>query len=245
MSDNQNLVSRAWYYIHITADPVDADTVYVNNLDFWKSSDGGKTFTEIATPHGDNHDLWIDPTNNQRMIQGNDGGANVSFNGGYSFSTIYNQPTAQFYHLAHRHRGPLYGLRHPAGQHQRSACRAGSITAAITAGRTRSSPAPARAATCVPTPDDPDIVYVGAIGSSPGGGNSLQRYDRSIDQIRLITTWPEDDRGVGAGEWKQRFAWTYPIVISPHDPEHDLHRRRPRASKHRTRARAGSRSAPI
>ena len=82
VSDNQNLVSRAWYYIHLTADPQDADTVYVNNLDFWKSSDGGKTFAEIATPHGDNHDLWIDPTNNQRMIQGNDGGANVSVNGG-------------------------------------------------------------------------------------------------------------------------------------------------------------------
>ena len=77
-------------------------------------------------------------------------------------------------------------------------------------------------------PDNPDIVYVGAIGSSPGGGNSLQRYDRKRDQIRLITTWPEGDRGNGASEHKYRFAWTYPIVISPHDPEHALHRRQPR-----------------
>src|SRR5436190_756924 len=108
VSDNPQLISRAWYYMHLTADPQDPDTVYVNNLSFWKSTDGGKTFTEIATPHGDNHDLWIDPRNNQRMIQGNDGGANVSLNGGISFSTIYNQPTAQFYHLATDSRDPYY-----------------------------------------------------------------------------------------------------------------------------------------
>ena len=100
VSDNQNLLSRAWYYIHITADPVDADTVYVNNLDFWKSSDGGATFSPIPVPHGDCHDLWIDPKDNRRMIQANDGGANISLNGGYSFSSIFNQPTAQFYHIS-------------------------------------------------------------------------------------------------------------------------------------------------
>ena len=71
--------------MHVFADPQDADTVYVNNLEMWKSTDGGKNFTRIATPHGDNHDLWIDPRDNQRMIQGNDGGANVSFNGGESW----------------------------------------------------------------------------------------------------------------------------------------------------------------
>ena len=216
VSADQNLVSRAWYYMHLTADPVDADTVYVNNLSFWKSSDGGKTFAEIATPHGDNHDLWIDPTDNRRMIQGNDGGANVSVNGGYSWSTIFNQPTAQFYHLAVDGREPyyLYGT-----QQDNSSIAVPSRTNhgvinwgdCFIAGSGESGHIAVR-------PDNPEIVYVGAIGSSPGGGNSLQRYDRSTDQIRLITTWPEATGGYGASEHRQRFAWTYPIVISPHDP---------------------------
>ena len=78
VADNDLLISRSWYYMHITPDPLDGDTVYVNNLSFWKSIDGGKTYTEIATPHGDNHDLWIDPKNPLRMVQGNDGGACAS-----------------------------------------------------------------------------------------------------------------------------------------------------------------------
>ena len=113
VSDNQNLISRAWYYMHLTPDPLDPETIWVNNLSLWKSTDGGRTFIEVATPHGDNHDLWIDPRNNRRMIQGNDGGACVSFNGGESWSTIYNQPTAQFYHLAVDNRKPyvVYGTQ--------------------------------------------------------------------------------------------------------------------------------------
>jgi len=214
--DNQNLVSRAWYYMHLTADPLDGDTVYVNNLDLWKSSDGGKTFTEIATPHGDNHDLWIDPRDNKRMVQGNDGGANVSLNAGVSFSTIYNQPTAQFYHLAADTQEPyvVYGTQQ---DNSSIAVPSRSSSAAITwadcfiAGTGESGYIAVR-------PDDPNIVYVGAIGSSPGGGNSLQRYDHRTKQIRLITTWPEETRGQGASDHKMRFAWTYPIVISPHDP---------------------------
>ena len=216
VSDNQNLVTRAWYYIHVHADPRDPDTVYVNNFKLWKSSDGGRTFTEIATPHGDNHDLWIDPNNTRRMVQGNDGGANVSFNGGYSWSTTFNQPTAQFYHLAADNREPyfLYGTQ----QDNSSVAVPSRVNhPAITwgdcflAGTGESGYITVR-------PDDPEIGYVGAIGSSPGGGNALQRFDRRIDQIRLITTWPEEMGGYGAGEHVQRFAWTYPIVLSPHDP---------------------------
>jgi photosystem II stability/assembly factor-like uncharacterized protein len=216
VSDNQNLLSRAWYYTHITADPVDGDTVYINNLNFYRSTDGGKTFTEINTPHGDNHDLWIDPKNNQRMIQGNDGGANISFNAGYSFSSIYNQPTAQFYHLATDNNDPytVYGTQQDNSSIAvPSRVNHGAITNAevFIAGTGESGYIAVH-------PENPDVVYVGAIGSSPGGGNSLQRYDRKTDQIRLITTWPEYASGVGAGTHKHRFAWTYPIVISPHDP---------------------------
>ncbi len=216
VSDDQNLISRAWYYMHLTADPQDADTVYVNNFKLWKSSDGGKTFAEIATPHGDNHDLWIDSRDNRRMVQGNDGGANVSVNGGYSWSTTFNQPTAQFYHLAVDGREPsyLYGTQQDNSSIAvPSRTNHGAITWAdcFIAGTGESGYIAVR-------PDNPEIVYDGAIGSSPGGGNSLQRYDRRTDQIRLITTWPEEMGGYGAGEHKQRFAWTYPIVISPHDP---------------------------
>ncbi|NWG22246.1 MAG: glycosyl hydrolase [Chloroflexi bacterium] len=216
VSDNQNLISRAWYYMHLTADPLDPETIWVNNLSLWKSSDGGRTFVEVTTPHGDNHDLWIDPRNNQRMIQGNDGGACVSFNGGASWSTIYNQPTAQFYHVAVDTRRPyvVYGTQQDNSSIAvPSRSRAGGILwgDCWIAGTGESGYIAVR-------PDDPDIVYVGAIGSSPGGGNALQRYDHRIRQIRLVTTWPEYMGGYGAIDHKYRFAWTYPIVISPHDP---------------------------
>jgi photosystem II stability/assembly factor-like uncharacterized protein len=216
VSDNQNLVSRAWYYIHLTPDPQDGDTVYINNLSFWKSTDGGRNFSEIATPHGDNHDLWIDPRNPQRMIQGNDGGACVSLNGGATWSSIFNQPTAQFYHLATDNRSPywVYGTQQdnssiavPHRSHHSCITWADGYIAGT-----------GESGYIAVHPDDPNIVYVGAIGSSPGGGNCLQRYDHRTRQIRLITTWPEVTSGQGAGEHKYRFAWTYPIVISPHDP---------------------------
>lgn len=216
VSDNQNLISRAWYYVHLTADPLDADTIFVNNLDFWKSSDGGKTFEEIATPHGDNHDLWIDPTDNKRMIQGNDGGANVSLDGGVTFTTIYNQPTAQFYHLATDNKEPynVYGTQ----QDNTSIATPSRVNHAAIRWSDSYVAGTGESGYIAVRPDDPDIVYVGAIGSSPGGGNSLQRYDRRTDQIRLITSWPEGMGGYGASEHKQRFNWTYPIVLSPHDP---------------------------
>ena len=99
VSDNRDLQGRPWYYQHIFADPQDADTAWVLNYGAWKSIDGGRTWTEVNTPHGDNHDLWIDPRNPRRLIEGNDGGACVSYNGGETFSTIYNQMTSQFYHL--------------------------------------------------------------------------------------------------------------------------------------------------
>ena len=93
------LRARAWYYTHVFADPVDEETIYVLNAQMLKSTDGGKTFKPVRTPHGDNNCLWINPHNNQTMINCNDGGANVSFNGGKTWSTQANQPTAQFYRV--------------------------------------------------------------------------------------------------------------------------------------------------
>ena len=212
---DQRLISRAWYYMHLTADPRDANTIYVNNLDFWKSTDGGHNFSEISTPHGDNHDLWINPDNTRVLVHGNDGGCCVSLNGGLSWSTLYNQPTAQFYNLDTDSRSPYYVY---GTQQDNSSVRVPSRSrfSSITwedcdiAGSGESGYIAVK-------PDDPDLVYVGAIGSSPGGGNSLQRYDHRIQQIRLIATWPRSSTGLGAQADKYRFAWTYPIVFSPHD----------------------------
>ena len=214
-SKDNRFISRAWYYMHLTADPVDPNTIYINNLNFWKSTDGGHNFSEITTPHGDDHDLWIHPDNTKVMIHGNDGGACVSLNGGLSWSSIYNQPTAQIYHLDFDSREPYYvygtqqdnsSLRVP------SRSRYSSITwedcDIIGSGES---------GYIAVHPEEPDIVYVGAIGSSPGGGNSLQRYDHRSQQIRLIATWPRSSTGLGAQADKYRFAWTYPIVFSPHD----------------------------
>ena len=216
VSDNPKLTSRSWYYIHLTADPQDAETVYVNNLAFWKSVGGGQNFTEIDTPHGDNHDLWIDPNNNRRMIQGNDGGANVSFNGSDTWSTIYNQPTAQFYHICADNQQPFYRVYGTQQDNTSvsvpSSHEFGPIdwTDCYVAGTGESGYIAVH-------PKDANIVYVGAIGSSPGGGNALQRYDHRTRQIRLVTTWPEPNEGYGAEAHKYRFAWTYPILFSPHD----------------------------
>ena len=113
VNDDPNLQLRHWYYEHIFADPLDPDSLYSLNVQAWKSIDGGRTFTVLTTPHGDNHDLWIDPKNPARMIEGNDGGACVSFNGGATWSSIYNQPTAQFYHIATDNQSPyrVYGTQ--------------------------------------------------------------------------------------------------------------------------------------
>ena len=213
---NFDIISRAWYYMHLTPDPQDPDTVYVNNLRFWKSIDGGRTYSMIGTPHGDNHDLWIDPNNPKRMVQGNDGGACVSLNGGASWSTIFNQPTAQFYHVAADNRDPyfVYGTQQD------------NSSIAVPSRNNKSSlmwmdgfiAGTGESGYIAVKPDDDDIVFVGAIGSSPGGGNCLQRYDHRTKQLRLVTTWPEVMSGEAAADLEHRFAWTYPIVFSPHDP---------------------------
>ena len=215
LTNNQDLLNRPWYYLHIFADPQDPDTVYVNNLKMWKSIDGGKEWGEITTPHGDNHGLWIDPDDPERMINGNDGGACVSFNGGETWSTIYNQLTGQYYHLDVDNRQPyrVYGTQQDnSSVAVPSATEKGAIPwgDCYPAGTGESGYIAVK-------PDDPDILYVGAVGSSPGGGGALQRYDHRTKQIRLVTVWPEPFSGWGAKYMRYRFPWTFPIIFSPHD----------------------------
>ncbi len=215
LTRNQDLLNRPWYYLHIFADPQDPDTVYVNNLKMWKSIDGGKEWSDITTPHGDNHSLWIDPNDPKRMINGNDGGACVSFNGGETWSTIYNQLTSQFYHLDVDNQSPyhVYGT-----QQDNSSIAVPSATekGAIPWGDCYPAGTGESGYIAV-KPDDSNILYVGAVGSSPGGGGALQRYDHRTKQIRLVTVWPEPYSGFGAKDMKYRFPWTFPIVFSPHD----------------------------
>jgi photosystem II stability/assembly factor-like uncharacterized protein len=216
INEDRKLRLRPWYYCHVVADPVDPDTVYVLNIKAWKSIDGGRTFTELTTPHGDNHDLWIDPRDPRRLIEGNDGGACVSQNGGASWSTIYNQPTAQFYHVATDTRVPyrVYGTQQDnSAMCVPSASYKGAILSSdcYPVGSSESGHIAVR-------PDRPDIVFSGAVGSAPGGGGVLLRYDHATGQARIVTAWPEVYFGWGAKDVKYRFQWTFPILLSPHDP---------------------------
>lgn len=210
---NPDLAWRPWYYMHVIAHPTDENTVFVMNANAWKSVDGGKEFSEFHTPHGDNHALWIDPKNPDRMIGCDDGGAWVSMNAGRSWSTIYNQLTAQFYHVAVDDQFPylVYGSQQDNSSIAvPSATGKGAINWADCY-----PPGTAESGYVAPKPGDPNIVYVGAIGSSPGGGDALQRYDHKTKQIQLVSVWPESCHDGNTAE--VRFQWTYPIVFSPQD----------------------------
>ena len=212
-SGKAELAWRPWYYMHVIAHPTDADTVYVMNMKAWKSIDGGKEWVEFQTPHGDNHDLWIDPTDPDRMIGCDDGGAWVSLNDGKSWSTIYNQMTAQFYHLAVDDQFPyrVYGTQQ---DNSSISVPSRTYTGAISWADCY-SPGTAESGYIAPKPGDPDTVFVGAIGSSPGGGDALQKYDHVSKQIQLVSVWPESAHDGNSAE--VRFQWTYPIVFSPQD----------------------------
>src|SRR5918911_1487377 len=216
LSEDGELRRRAWYYMHLYADPQDPDTVWVLNLQCWKSTDGGRTFTAVPTPHGDNHDLWIDPRNPRRMIEGNDGGACVTFNGGASWSTLYNQPTAQFYHVTTDTQVPyrIYG-----SQQDNTALSIPSLSVRGAIAQTEwYEPGGGETGYIAVRADDPNVVFGGAIGSGEGNGRLL-RYDHRTGQERNLPVWPElMSMGECARDLKYRFQWTFPIVISPHDP---------------------------
>lgn len=209
VSADRELRQRAWYYTHIEADPRDADTMYVLNVMFWKSVDGGSSFRPIRTPHGDNHALWINPDDPRNMIEGNDGGANVSFNGGRTWSTQANQPTAELYRVTVDDQHPywLYG-----GQQDNSAV---AIPSRSPGGIDREdwyAPAGCESATIAVDPRNPDITYGGCYGGSIG------RYDSALEHQQEVMAWPELAVGQQAEDLKYRFQWNSPIRISPHDP---------------------------
>ncbi len=210
-SSDNNIRQRAWYYTKVYVDPKNENKVYCPNVEFMVSTDGGKTFRSISTPHGDHHDLWIDPEDGNRMIVADDGGAQVSFDGGANWSTYLNQPTAQVYRVSTDNAFPYRIL---SGQQDNSAFRIRSRTygAAITATDMEVA-AGSESGYVVADPVNPDITY---------GGNymgMLQRLDHRTGESRLINVWPVDNMGAGADAAKYRFQWNYPIFFSPHDPK--------------------------
>ena len=218
VNDSPIVRQRPFYHHHIFAHPTKPDTMWTLPIQAYRSDDGGRSFTMMTTPHSDNHDLWIDPRDPQRMIEGNDGGACVSFDGGETWSTIYNQPTSQFYHAAVDTRRPY---RVYATQQDNSAISTPSSSPKGAIPFSDSYPVgPSESGYIAVRPDNPDIVYSGAIGSAPGGGGALLRYNHATNESRIITVWPEMSYGLGARDMRYRFQWTFPIVISPHD--HDV-----------------------
>ncbi len=210
-NEDRRLRQRAWYYTHVYADPKDADTLYVLNVQFFRSKDGGRTFQALRTPHSDNHDLWIAPEDPRRMVEGNDGGANVSFDGGESWSTIDNQPTAQFYHVVTDDQFPyhVYGA-----QQDNSTVAIASRTSGFGIGeRDWHEVAGCESGYIAPKPGDPDVTYAGCYGGFIG------RLDRRTGQQRAITVWPDNPMGWGAEGMKYRFQWTFPIVASRHQKD--------------------------
>lgn len=209
VNEGRNLRQRAWYYSHIYADPKSADTVYVLNVGFHKSVDGGRTYTTIGVPHSDNHDLWIDPANPLRMINANDGGANVTTDGGRNWSE-QDQPTAQFYRVALDNDFPyhVYGA-----QQDNSTVRIASRTTGfgITI-RDWEETAGSESGWVQPHPKDSNIVFGGNYGGY------LTRLDHRTGQERDINVWPDNPMGWGAEGMKYRFQWNFPILFSPHDP---------------------------
>lgn len=210
LSEDRDLRKRPWYYQHLCADPQDPETVWVLNEACHKSIDGGRTFFHVAAPHGDHHALWIDPRHPQRLILGNDGGACVSFNGGESWTSLYNQPTAELYHVTTDNQVPyrVYGAQQDNSTislPSRSQLAAITLADYYEVGGGESGYIAVR-------PDDPNIVYAGSYLGY------LTRYDHRTGQTRDITIWPEAALGWPARDLKYRFQWTFPVLLSPHDP---------------------------
>jgi len=209
INSERKLRQRAWYYSRIFADPQDADMVYVVNVSFWRSKDGGKTYQSISTPHGDHHDLWLDPTDSRRMVVADDGGAQVSLNRGESFSTYYNQPTAQFYRVTVDDHFPyrIYGA-----QQDNSTLRVAHRTTGRSIGERDWEPtAGGESGWIAPDPRDNDIVYGGSYSGF------LTRLNHRTGETRAVNVWPESPMGHGAEGMNPRFQWNFPIVFSQHE----------------------------
>ncbi|MEM6814684.1 MAG: glycosyl hydrolase [Bacteroidota bacterium] len=207
INEERKLRQRAWYYTRIYADTQDEDIVYVLNVRYHKSTDGGKTYKTYNAPHGDHHDLWIAPEDNQRMIIGDDGGAQVSYDAGENWSTYHNQPTAQFYRVTTDDSFPyrIYGA-----QQDNSTIRIDPRSNGRFLDEDNwESTAGGESAHIAPKPDNSEIVYGGSYDGF------LTRIDHENEQFRAVNVWPDNPMGHGAEDMKYRFQWNFPIFFSP------------------------------
>ncbi|MBK6901887.1 MAG: glycosyl hydrolase [Saprospirales bacterium] len=211
LNSDRSLRQRAWYYTRIYADPKDADIVYVLNVNYHRSTDGGRTFSDFNSNHGDHHDLWIAPEDPTRMIVGDDGGAQITYDRGETWTTYHNQPTAQFYRLTTDNHFPF---RIYAAQQDNSAIR----IAHRNSGTGLSEDDWEHTAGCecgwlAVDPNDDEIVYGGCYGGF------IERKDHRDDLSRSVNVWPDNPIGHGAESMKYRFQWNFPILFSKHDPK--------------------------
>jgi photosystem II stability/assembly factor-like uncharacterized protein len=209
INKERKLRQRAWYYSRIYADTEDKDKVYVVNVGFHRSKDGGKSWERIRTPHGDHHDLWIAREDANRMIIGDDGGAQVSLDAGENWSTYLNQPTAQYYRVTTDDHFPY---RIYVAQQDNSTQRVLHRSSGGSIGQRHwESTAGGESAHIAPDPDDNDIVYGGSYGGF------LTRKNHKTGETRAINVWPDNPLGHGVEGMKYRFQWNFRIFFSPHD----------------------------
>lgn len=210
MNDRNILRARAWYYSHLKADPNDPNTLYVMNVQLHKSIDGGKTFEIIKLPHGDTHDLWINPADSSNMINANDGGATVTFDGGKTWSSIYNQPTAQFYRVIADNQSPyhIYG-----GQQDNSTLATPSSTLGSVIGyEDMYAVGGGESAHIAFDKNNPRYIYATTINAT------LTEFDRDTGLTRPIMPYPEYVFGRNASDQKYRTNWNAPVLVSQHNP---------------------------
>ncbi|MGB5172664.1 MAG: glycosyl hydrolase, partial [Eudoraea sp.] len=211
VNSERKLRQRAWYYTRLYADTEDVNTVYVLNVRYHKSTDGGKSFNTFNAPHGDHHDLWIAPENSQRMIIGDDGGAQISYDGGETWSTYYNQPTAQFYRVTTDNDFPY---RIYAAQQDNSTIRIRYRSDNEYIDENDWEPtAGGESAHIAVDPVNNNIVYGGSYGGY------LTRVNHEKNTTRGINVWPDNPMGYGADGMKYRFQWNFPIIFSRHNPK--------------------------
>ena len=210
VSDDHKIRERAWYYSWVYADPRNAEEVFLPNVELHRSIDGGRSFQGVKAPHGDQHDLWIDPDDPMRMIVGNDGGAAVSWNGGKSWSTQNNQPTAQFYRVATDDRFPywVYGA-----QQDNSSVGIPSGVPGQGIDFTDWHPVGGgEAGWIAPSRTDPEVVFAGEYGGQ------VTRYDHHTRETRNVQAWPQLSDGKATRDLRYRFQWNAPVLVSRHDP---------------------------
>ena len=209
-NSQKKLLARTYYFNHMTADPQDPSTIYVLNDRLWRSTDAGQTFTQLPHHHADHHDMWIDPKDNTRIIDGTDGGAEISFNRGASWSSLFNQPTGQFYTLTLDNSVPynLYGAQQDWS------------TIAVPSRHRRSRGNPmgfydtgySEAGRVAIDQRDPDVLYI-------SDHHWLLRFNKRDGSAQYVGPRDETNYGWGTADIKYRFNWTFPIFASAHDDQ--------------------------